>query len=134
MASHYLDESMSGFLSTPVSQFGSQSVDGSCRQLAMNQLDALSFRVLREAMLRHGNPKSASLIWQFDKLSQAWLGALPGPLTSIPGQEFQQSMAWRLDLPSPACSSIVGQRVGKEGAVVDSFGRSVMCAQSPFDS
>ena len=32
------------------------------------------------------------------------------------------------------CSNIIGQKIGKENAVVDSHGFSVMCAHLPFDS
>ena len=63
-----------------------------------------------------------------------WLGALPGPLTGIPGQEFQQAMAWRLLLPSPACAKFVGRKIGKVNITVDPHGFAVLCALLPFDS
>ena len=41
-------------------------------------------------------------------------------------------MAWQLFVPSPACSSHVGQMI--VGKPLDRFGEVLMCAQLPFDS
>ena len=71
---------------------------------------------------------------QFDKLSQAWLTALPGPLTSIAGPHFQQAMAWRLCIPSPALQHLQGVPVGSEGAMMDPHGDNLMCARLPGDT
>jgi hypothetical protein len=68
------------------------------------------------------------------KLSQGWLSASPGPLTHIPGPLFQQAMAWRFCVPSPALANLVGQPVGREGAMMDPFGDNLMCAKLPGDT
>ena len=69
---------------------------------------------------------------QRDKLSQAWLAALPGPLSNIPSPEFIQAMAWFLLTPSPACKPHVGEMIC--GKPLDAYGETLMCATLPFDS
>ena len=66
-------------------------------------------------------------IWswlQRDKLSSAWLQALPGPDTSLTSAEFSEAAAAALCLPSPACMEKLGQVIrGRQ--VVDLFGEAV---------
>ena len=73
-------------------------------------------------------------ITQFDKLSQAWLLALPSPTTHLASPVFREAMAMHLCLPSPGCQSKVGQPVGPSGDTVDPFGDSIMYARLPFDT
>ena len=65
-------------------------------------------------------------------MSQAWLSALPGPLSEIPAPEFTQAMAWMLMVPSPACEPHVGINIC--GKNLDEFGEVLMCAKLPFDT
>ena len=70
---------------------------------------------------------------QLDKLSTAWKLSLPGPTNGLSSPVFKEVMAQHLCLPSPACASIVGQRVGAAG-VVGPFGDEVMTATLPQDT
>ena len=82
--------------------------------------------------------QAARPVWavpQFDKLSQAWLLALPSPSTYLPAPVFREAMASHLCLPSPSCQHKVGQPVGDPGgAIIDPYGDTVMCARLPFDT
>ena len=111
-ACDFLNVPCVGVLSGAASCFGSEAADGSCCQEIGEQLGSLNFKVIREVMSGSPCSKAAVLLHQFDKMSQAWLGALPGPMSDIPGPEFQQAMAWRLNLPSPACKDFIGQKIG----------------------
>ena len=63
---------------------------------------------------------------EFDKLSQAWLLALPSPSTDLPVPVLREAMAAHLCLPSPCCKYRVGQPLGDtSGALVDPFGDAV---------
>ena len=66
-------------------------------------------------------------IWswlQRDKLSSAWLQALPGPDSSLSSAEFSEAAAAALCIPSPACLEKLGQVIrGRQ--VVDLFGETV---------
>ena len=63
-----------------------------------------------------------------DKLSGAWLLALPGPETGISSKVFSEAMAAHLCLPSPAvvAGGWVGKNTVRGGAVIDQFGDAVM--------
>ena len=61
-----------------------------------------------------------------DKVSQAWLSALPTALSSIPSDEFQQAMAFQMFVPSPACSPHLGTMIGDRP--LDAHGEVLMCA------
>ena len=84
------------------------------------------------AELPDKNSRPARFFHNRDKVSQAWLSALPGPLTHIPSPEFTQAMAWFFMLPSPACSPFIGSPV--RGKALDPYGEVLMCARLPFDS
>ena len=71
---------------------------------------------------------------QFDKLSTAWKLGLPGPTNGLTTPVFREVMAQHLCLPSPACSSILGQRAGAFGGIVGLFGDEVMTATLPADT
>ena len=91
--------------------------------------------LLAEALKQHGNQAARPVLAypQLDKLSTAWKLALPGPTTGLSSPVFKEVMALHLCLPSPACSSIVGERVGAHG-VVGMFGDEVMTATLPQDT
>ena len=63
---------------------------------------------------------------QRDKLSAAWLQALPGPETTLTSAEFSEAAAMSLCLPSPACADRLGQVI-RGAQVVDLYGEAVQC-------
>ena len=73
----------------------------------------------------------------FDKLSGAWLLALPGPDTGLATKVFAVAMAAHLCLPSPAvvAGGLVGRPTVRGVAVIDQFGGAVInCRHLPGDS
>ena len=91
--------------------------------------------LLAEALKQHSNQAARPVLAypQLDKLSTAWKLSLPGPTTGLSSPVFKEVMALHLCLPSLACSSIVGQRVGATG-VVGLFGDEVMTATLTQDT
>ena len=132
----YLDVEMSGIISEQVAQAGGSSLDGSTRHTMVEERETLLRLALDKALQNYPDQtaRPVNFFVQLDKLSQAWLTATPSPLTSIPGPLFQQAMAWRFCVPSPALHNLVGQPVGSEGAVMDPYGDSLMCAKLPGDT
>ena len=115
---------------------GEGRVDGSVRALVTRQRETLRAAVLDRALERHPD-RTVRPVWvfpQFDKLSQAWILALPSASTFLASPVFQETMAWHLCLPRPACRDLVGTPACREGAVVDTFAEQVMCAKLPFDT
>lgn len=101
-----------------------------------NLLGMARTRALSLALQQHPD-RTARPVWvfpKFDKLSAAWILTLPKPDTFLSGSVFQESMAWHLCLPSPACKNLVGKEVGNNGTMVDVWGEKVMCAKLPFDT
>ena len=115
---------------------GDGRTDGSTRSRITEEKEKLRREVLSRALEMYP-VQTARPVWtipQFDKLSQAWLLALPNPTTYLAGPVFREAMASHLCLPSPGCQSKVGKPVGPAGALVDPFGNQVMCAKLPFDT
>ena len=129
-------EELTGPLSSDFKSFGSGSEDGSTRSAVIHQLENLHFLSLSKS-LQHPpdlNFRPARIFSQSDKLSQAWISALPGALSHIPSLEFSEIMASFLALPSPSCSSLVGTRLRVSGRLVDLYGDNIMCERLPFDT
>jgi len=133
--SNFLEDDLGGtILSAEASSAGDGAVDGSTRTKAIQCLENLHYKVIQSGLKNH-HDKGARPVKRFeqrDKVSQAWLSALCTPMSSIPSPEFTQAMAWFFFVPSPACSSHVGQLVA--GKPLDQFGETLMCAHLPFDS
>jgi hypothetical protein len=72
-----------------------------------------------------------SLSQNFDKLSGAWLLALPGRDTGLSAKVFTEAMAAHLCLPSPAVvtGGWVVKNTVRGGPVIDQFGDAVMCCK-----
>ena len=81
-------------------------------------------RGLEEHPRQHRENRPVWAWLQRDKLSSAWLQALPGPDSSLTSGEFAEAAAAALCLPSPACVDKVGQTV-KGRVVVDKYGDSI---------
>ncbi len=84
--------------------------------------------VLEKAMEEYPDQTARSVIHmkQLDKVSSAWVFALPGPDTYIPSPAFSETMCSYLCVPSPACQEFVGQKIGRE--TVDIWGDKVQSA------
>ena len=127
---------LQGPLAAPLAGFGEGSKTGYTRKLIVQQREKLRAAVLAKALQQYPD-QTARPVWvypQFDKLSAAWILATPSPHTHLPSPIFKEAMAAHLCLPSPCCQSQLGQPVGIQGAVVEAFGDTVMCAKLPFDS
>ena len=102
---NFLEATLTGPLTSPVFSAGENSTDGSTKTLIVKSLETLHLRSLVKALELYPdrNARPVRFFTQRDKLSQAWLSALPSPLSLIPGPEFSQAMAWSLMVPSPYC-------------------------------
>jgi hypothetical protein len=72
-------------------------------------------------------PKSTRAAWawrQRDKVSSAWLLAIPGPDTTLNSAAFREAAATNLCLPSPACAGRVGETVRGQKKI-DKFGDNI---------
>ena len=135
----YLDVALETPLSSEVESAGESSVDGSTRRKLVQQRESLRHqamsKALREYPDRHFRP--ATVYPNFDKLSGAWLLALPGSSTGLSSSVFSEAMAAHLCLPSPAVSGSgwVGKTLGRRGQSIDAFGDTIMnCSDLPGDS
>ena len=80
-------------------------------------------------------PRSTRAAWswrQRDKVSSAWILAIPAPDTMLSNAEFSEAAASHLCLPSPACRGMVGEPI-KNGVVVDQYGDSIQATSVPGD-
>ena len=134
LKNHFLDVKPTGALASTVEGAGNGSVDGSTRKEEVQVLESLKTQAIHKCLQIHPDKKArpVRMFSHRDKLSQAWLSALPGPFSEIPSPEFTQAMAWHLLVPSPACQPHVGTFIC--GKPLDEFGEVLMCARLPFDS
>ena len=115
------------------------SVDGSTRRKLVQQREYLRHQVLAKALKEFPDRdfRPATVYQNFDKLSGAWLLALPGSSTGLSSPVFAEAMAAHLCLPSPAMleSGWVGKVLGRRGQTIDHYGDTVMnCGELPGDS
>ena len=129
----FLGKELDGELAAHTESAGLDRRDGSTRSLIVKQREGLRHEVLILALERHTDREArpVTVFQNFDKLSGAWLLALPGPDTGLSTKVFSEAMAAHLCLPSPAV--VTGGWVGKStvrgGAVIDHFGDAVMCCK-----
>ena len=126
-------------LSQGVEQAGDSSVDGSTRRKAVQQRESWRHEVLTKALKEHRDREArpVTVFQNFDKLSGAWLLALPGTSTGLSSSVFAEAMAAHLCLGSPALRSSgwVGRPVGRKSVTIDLFGDAVMnCDDLPGDT
>ena len=87
---------------------GCGSVTGETRGKIVEAREMTRSKLLIRA-LEEFRPQKARPVWswrQRDKLSTAWLRALPLPHTALSNEEFSEAAAASLCLPSPACQDI----------------------------
>ena len=89
-------------------------------------------RGLEEHPRQHRDNRPVWAWLQRDKLSSAWLQALPGPDSSLTSAEFTEAAATALCLPSPSCVDKVGQTV-RGRVVVDKHGDSIQATNLKGD-
>ena len=135
----FLDKAVGAPMDRDVESAGEVSVDGSTRRKITQQREALRHEVLGKALKEHPDrsARPVTVYPNFDKLSGAWLLALPGSTNGLSAAVFAEVLSAHLCLPSPAVvgSSWVGKTVGRRGVEVDVFGDAVMnCSDLPGDS
>ena len=126
-AAQWLGRELEGPLAAEVSSAG-QGCHGSLRSTILEHRERMQGKLLEECLLHHAHQGARPVFsWpERDKLSSQWLLALPGSDTSPSSDEFSECLAALLCLPSPACSPLIGQRVGRSS--VDKYGDVVMAA------
>ena len=133
MCSNYLGRELGGELAAVCEAAGGDRTDGSTRRAIVQQREGLRHDVLTLALQRHGDREArpVTVFQNFDKISGAWLLALPGPDNGLSSPVFSEAMAAHLCLPSPAVTA--GQWVGRTtvrgGAMIDKFGDAIMCCK-----
>ena len=135
-AADWLGEERQEHFSQNVEGVGGSSTDGSTRGRLSEERDATRSKCITKGLDSHTRQDRTNRpVWswlQRDKLSSAWLQALPGPDSSLTSAEFSEAAAAALCLPSPACMERLGQTVrGRQ--VVDLYGENVLCASLPGD-
>ena len=137
--SHYLAEELVGELASEVENVGQGRSDGSTRRLVTQQREELRHKVLTLGLEKHVDRQArpVTVFQNFDKLSGAWLLALPGPKTGLSSAVFVEAFAAHLCLPSPAVTSggWVGRNTMRGGGIIDQFGDTIMnCKKLPGDT
>ena len=130
-AATWLNRDVRENLGKEVEGVGGASCDGSTRGKVGEERAATMGELISKALEMHPQQDRTNRpVWswlQRDKLSTAWLQALPSPDTSLTSAEFSEAAAAALCLPSPACADRVGQVVSGR-VVVDTYGESILSA------
>jgi hypothetical protein len=134
---NFLGREMDGPMMARVGSAGGESTDGSTRRAVTQQREHLRHCAITEALTHHPDrlARPVTAFQNFDKLSGAWILALPTSSTGLTGRVFTEAMASHLCIPSPAVRTWVGHPVGKDKIRMDPFGDAVMnCKDIPGDS
>ena len=130
----------SGTLAAPVESAGLVFEDGRAvswtrkpqRQLTV-ELEVLRRDALDRRMRQLPNDDMRRLAWlNCDKTSTVWVHAVPNDSDRLTTAELAEVGARYLGLPSPACSTVLGARVGVR-QTVDRFGFALSSASMPGD-
>ena len=129
-AATWLEQDMQENIGQQVEDVGGSSRDGSTRGKVAEERDKTWANLVKKGLEMHPiQNRSNRPVWswlQRDKLSAAWLQALPGPETNLTSAEFSEAAAMSLCLPSPACADRLGQVI-RGAQVVDLYGEAVQC-------
>ena len=135
-AASWLDIDMQENLGQRVGEVGGVSRDGSTRGKVAEERDVTWAKLVRKGLEMHPKQDRTNRpVWswlQRDKLSAAWLQALPGPDSSLTSAEFSEAAAASLCLPSPACADRLGQVI-RGAQVVDIYGEALQCTVTTGD-
>jgi hypothetical protein len=129
-AARWLEEELEGPLAVVAHSAGEGSTSGATRRLVMEQMEETHYKLLTKAILLY-NDQDARPCWSWpdrDKQTTAWLLTLTG----LTGPEFAEPAATQLCLPSPACSSRIGETI-RGTKKIDLFGDNVRAAKLPGD-
>ena len=129
----FLERDLEGPLKYPVGGMGNGGEDGSVRRQVVEQLQGLLKAVLQKFLKNYPEQSARPVLHfpQLDKVSSAWLSALPGPSTHIPSPAFSEAFCAYICVPSPACRDLIGQPIGR--GFVDIWGDKVQSATLPGD-
>ena len=133
-ASEWLGVETEHVFTIPLPGLGEGSVTGKTRGEIVTAREKIRAQLLSKALTMY-QPRKARPVtaWkQRDKISSAWLLALPGAESSLSNAEFSEAAAANLCLPSPACKGRVGETV-KGRKVIDMYGDSIQAAALPGD-
>ena len=105
LCSEWLGEELGGSLGQPVEGVGEGCVTGSTRKMVVEQMDKIWGSVLKKGLESHPDRRARPVMsWpERDKLSSAWLLALPTGDTALSSPVFAEAAAAMLCLHSPAC-------------------------------
>ena len=134
VAADYLGRDMEGVLTSRVEGLGEDSVTGATRGRIVEAVETTRALLLSK-VLEEVRPKSTRAAWawrQRDKVSSAWLLAIPGLDTSLSSAEFSEAAAANLSLASPACVGRVGEVI-RGRVTVDTHGDNVQATCVPGD-
>ena len=130
----WLGEEEPKVLACGTAGIGDGSVNGETRRRLTEARENWRAKVLAKG-LEQVRPKSTRAAWawrQRDRVSSAWLLALPGAETSLSSAEFAEGAASNLCLPSPACRGRVGEPV-KGRVVIVEFGDKIQATSLKGD-
>ena len=125
-AADWLDSEIEGPLINSVDSAGGDSTSGLTRHLLTEKREIMLGHLLDKVLDDHDD-QSLRPVWSWperDKLSSHWVLALPRDDSRLTNGEFAECMAKMLCLPSPACLSKLGEKIGRR--TVDLFGDTVM--------
>jgi hypothetical protein len=113
-------------LNAGVEGMGLGAEDGSTRGKITEEREMLRAAAFKQAIDGYRDQSSmAVMAWKNrDKLTTAWLNALPGPDSSFTSPQFGEAMCLLLALPSLCCRDRLGEKVGKRR--VDLFGVNIL--------
>ena len=130
-AAAWLGEEVTGPLSVDVASAGGRCCSGETRGKITEHREMTIGRLIDEGLV-HYHDQACRPVWSWperDKLSSQWLLSLPGHDSSLTSEEFTQCVEALLCLPSTACSTLIGEKVGRGLGRVDLFGDSVVAAK-----
>ena len=128
LLSGLLGVEVDGPIAAEVDSAGQGYTTGSLRTKIVEHRERINGRLLEEALTRHNNQAARPVFsWpERDKLTSQWLLTHPSADTLLSSEEFTECLAALLCLPSPACASLIGERIGRSS--VDKYGDTVMAS------
>ena len=125
-AADWLGIEVEQVFTVPLVGIGEGSITGKTRGEIVTAREKTRAQLLSKALSMFQPRKARPVIaWkQRDKISSAWLLALPGADSSLSNAEFSEAAAANLCLPSPACTGLVGETV-KGSRKVDKYGDNI---------
>ena len=135
-AAEWMNEPLELLFTGRLENLGGGSVSGETRGEVMEARERLRFRLLTKVLEVH-RPKRDRHAWgwrQKDKLSSAWLLALPGGGEGLSNEEFTTTAALNLCLPPPCVTERLGVELkGRPKVVVETHGDNVQATPLPGD-